>query len=153
MVKSRKEELLRLINIEVGKAKLMKDTTGFNVKNFGSYTASQSDDRYHAEGAAEITNAYFENLAKLLEQVKASSERACEEVAPPCYVELIYSNGENVKLYLVKHNALLPGVLLITPKSPIGLAIKDKKRGEPFSYEVVKGGDKISYSGTIAKIE
>jgi transcription elongation GreA/GreB family factor len=152
MIKSRKEELLRLIKVEVGKAKLMRDMTGFDVRNFGTISWRKSD-KYQAEDAAELTNKYFENLTKLLDEVKSASDSACETVTPVSFVEISYKSGEKVKLYLVESSTLLPGVLLITPKSPIGRAIVGKKQGDNFSYEIVKEDSKITYSGKIEKIE
>ena len=145
MIKSRKEEILKLINFEVGKAKLMMDVTGFDAKNAG--------DKYHEEEAANITKKYFENLSKLLDEVKSAPDNSPEIVKPICYVELNYESGERVKLYLVRNYTLVTGALLITSESPIGRAIVGKKQSDNFSYEIVKGESKITYSGKIEIIE
>ncbi len=153
MTKSRKNELLRLINIELGKAEISTEKTSADVKTFGKYSWSESGDKYHSESAAELAQEFLANLRKLCEEVESVNDEKSDSASPVSYIEISYDSGETAKFYLVNKNALLPGILLITPNSPIGKAVIGKKEKDGFSYEIISAAKKKVFSGKILKIE
>ena len=140
MTKSKKEELLKLINLEIGKV-------GISTKK------TSAGDKYHSESATELAQEFLLNLKKLRDEVENANEEKSDTAAPVSYLELSYETGERVKFYLVKKNALLPGILLITSSSPIGKEVRDKKEGDRFSYETKSHGQTKTFAGKIVKIE
>ncbi len=140
MTKSKKEELLKLINLEIGKV-------GISTEKISA------GDKYHSESAAELAQEFLLNLKRLRDEVENANDEKSATAAPVSYLELSYETGERVKFYLVEKNALLPGILLITSNSPIGKAVKDKKEGDRFSYETEPHGQTKTFTGKIDKIE
>lgn len=153
MVKTRKEALLKLINLEIEKAQISTEKTSVDVKTFGKYSWSESGDKYHSESAAQLAQEYLANLRKLREEVEASNKEKSAVALPISYVEIVYDSRESAKFYFVNKGALLPGVLLITPSSPIGQAINNKKEGDSFSYQIGKGDKTKEFKGKIVKVE
>jgi transcription elongation GreA/GreB family factor len=140
MTKSKKEEFLKLINLEIGKVGISTEKTS-------------AGDKYHSESAAELAQEFLLNLKKLRDEVENTNDEKSDIAASVSYLELSYETGERVKFYLVEKNALLPGILLITTSSPIGKEVRDKKEGDRFSYEIKSHGQTKTFAGKIDKIE
>ena len=151
MNRLRKDKLLGLINLEIGKVSLSVTKTSEDKKIRRS--RSQAGDRYHAESAALITQKYLSALKSLRKEIISCSDGPSSSAKPVSYVVLEYDNGERVEFYFVKNRALVTGVLLITQDSPIGKAILNKKEGGAFSYNIKKGEETITYSGKVKQVE
>lgn len=153
MTKSRKDELLRRINLELGKAEISTEKTSAGVKTFGKYSWSESGDKYHSESAAELAQEFWLNLKKLRDEVENANDEKSISATPVSYLEISYNSSETAKFYLVNKSALLPGILLITPNSPIGKAVIGKKVGDDFSYKIKLPEKSKLYKGKIERIE
>lgn len=153
MNKLRKEYLLKLINKEVAKAELAAQATAEAARQLKNASPYQAGDRYRSESSAQVARQYLERLKALRDEIVASPDKIYSKVKPVSFVELVYENGENAEFYYVKNVALLPGIMVISKNSPIGLAIFGKKQWDSFTYEVDSGGEKKSFSGRIIHIE
>lgn len=153
MLKGRKENLLKLINLEIGKVKLSTENSNTKASNIREYSLPLIGDKYHAESTVELAQEYYQNLVKLREEINNCSDDVSKLASPVSYVELNYKSGESINFYLVIKGALLPGVLIITSNSPIGKAVRGKKEGDSFSYQIDTGGGKTEHSGVVQKVE
>lgn len=92
---------------------------------------SQSGDREHATGQAEIIAESLVRLHKLLDEIETSIKRKVpEEIKETCFVSLKYENNDKKNMFLVKNLYLLPRVNLVSFNSELGKALKGAKVGD-----------------------
>lgn len=64
-------------------------------------------------------------------------------------VRILFMTGQRKKFYLASTNVKLPGIQLVTPQSPLGATLVNKRVGQQVSYQV--GETKIA--ATIISVE
>lgn len=110
--------------------------------NAPSAMESQHDTtRETMEKEAGAQNEVIKSLEQFKEILAKSNDKSQIEEGATFSANL--SNGEKLQhIVFASINVGLPGVQIITSKSPIGMALAGKKVGESFSYEA--GGNKIT---------
>jgi len=112
---------------------------------------SIAGERKHAETELKLTQGLLEKAQMIRREVTASSEASLVRVFPPCFVviELEGNKKKENRFYFLEVGSQIPGLKMISPSSPLGQAILNKRVGEHFSCEV----ETATISGTIKKIE
>lgn len=121
--------LLRIVDLELQKAQKYYDVSKESAQEIAKTALtshSQAGDRFHSQGAMEISKERLNGILKLkeeLEKVKDRKELMFIEV--PCYVKT-----DKTDFYLVKNAILITGVRLVSEKSEIGKELINKKVGD-----------------------
>lgn len=116
---------------------------------------SAAGEREYTRQQAKIASENFEKLESLGREVsEAVTEPVPETIRPVCLVTVEYlapegqrigesdlprrqaGNRKEETFYFVSKSVYLNGVKLISPESPIGMAVAEKSVGEGFEYEV-----------------
>ena len=87
---------------------------------------SQAGNRFHSQGAMEISKERLNGILKLkeeLERIKDRKELYFTEV--PCYIKT-----DKTEFYLVKNAILITGVKLVSLQSELGKEIINKQAGD-----------------------
>jgi transcription elongation GreA/GreB family factor len=96
---------------------------------------SQSGDRFHSQGQAEIAQEKAERLESVLTRVKRELEnKVPEKIFPICWVNLEYEDGIKDGFYYIDEPLSLPGYKFVSSNSPFGGSLAGKKVGDSFEY-------------------
>lgn len=151
MTKEEKDLLQNYIKEEIQKAK-QSALQADEASKFIISGPSQSGDRYHAQNAADLANAYVLELEKLNKEIENAKEEINEYIKPVSHVEVRYDDGNNLDFYLVENAASLTRFLFISKGSPLGNSIVGKKVGDTFNYKLGEGDSQKTFSGKILKV-
>ena len=122
-------ELLRIVDLELQKAQKYYDVTkesAHEIAKTALTSHSQAGDRFHSQGAMEISKERLNGILKLkeeLERIKDRKELYFTEV--PCYIKT-----DKTDFYLVKNAILITGVKLVSLQSELGKEIINKQAGD-----------------------
>lgn len=108
-MQTRLDKFLVVVQKELGKAEENHAQAKINASEVAAsaaYSPSQSGDRFHSQGAADIAKKRVAALKKLKEEIESGTPRFIEK------------GGKG--FFLVKNIALVPGVDLISVSSPVG---------------------------------
>lgn len=142
-------KVLKLLEVEIEKVRESAEKTDEASKDKMS-GFSAAGDKYHARNASDLTKRYLQRLKLLKDEITGASSSIPETVGTPCFLEIVYDDGQSAQLYLVKNAVSLPDLSFISPDFPMGLAVLGKKTGELFSYQSKDGK---TYSGKIVRLE
>ena len=110
---------------------------------------SQSGDRFHSQGQADIAIEMAARLSGALKRVgEELTRKAPEEITPICFVNLEYDDGTKDGLYYLEEPLSIAGNKFVSSNSPFGVALAGKKVGESFIFE----SSDIKRSGKITSI-
>lgn len=128
-MRSKRGELLNIVNSEFEKAKknyeLIKKAAQ-EINASASASPSQSGDRFHAQGAADLAKQKLEAITNLKNEIElAVDENTPDVVTPPCFVNF---GGEEI--YLVDNVVTIGGLKFVSSKSPLGQNLLGKKVGD-----------------------
>lgn len=142
-------EVLEILNTEIAKiqvnAKITDDASKQRLTGW-----SAAGDKYHAQAAADLTKSYLKRLELLKGELEKAPAGTSKIIKPPCFVRIVFTDGEVCDLFLVKNAVSLPNASFISEESPLGKAVLGKVNGDPFSYEL---NDGKKYSGKIIALE
>jgi hypothetical protein len=82
---------------------------------------------------ANLNIGLLEELKIAKEEIVASN--SCNKAESGAFINAEV-NGKNLNLLYLHKRINLPGIIVITPNSPIGQAIKDKSAGDEVVYSV-----------------
>lgn len=102
-------ELLSLVKKELKKAEknyLQAKTSASEVAASAAHSPSQSGDRYHSQGAADIAGLRVEAIRKLKKEIETGNAHFIEK--------------DGRALFLVRNITLIPGAKLVSVDSPVG---------------------------------
>lgn len=153
MNQAKKQILLKILDQEIKKAKAVAQKRRATAKVYARASRSQQGDRRYFENIADLTESDLEELLTFKKELAVASEKSATSVKPVCFVTLEYQDGTTNQFYFVPLSVRLPGLQLITPPSPLGQAIKAKKAGETFSYQIQRENKTLAFSGKVVKIE
>ncbi|MCL4389772.1 MAG: GreA/GreB family elongation factor [Patescibacteria group bacterium] len=149
----RKKQVLKLLeqhlNTKKSHVESAKSTArGYAEQSIESWSINAF--RPAAEAVVDFAKTLLWDAESLQREITASSDQPSVIITPPCFVSVRYNQpaGKTAEFFLVSSNVKLPGVQLITQKSPLGLAVTGKKIGDKFSYQTSE-----EFSGVIDKIE
>ncbi len=147
--------LLQALEKEIQKATLIAEQSLESALEIGRESAaspSMSGDREFAANQASLNQENLINLKTLKEQVEFFQQQPVPQKAQPiCSLSLFYIKGSGPEqFYLVLNSIYLEGFLFISPHSPLGKAIIDKRVDENFKYITQTGN---LTKGRILKIE
>ena len=111
---------LKSVNNEVKKAEQnykQAKKSALEIAASASSSPSQSGDRYHSQGTADLAKQRFEEVKKLKDEIKVKGETV-----------IVTYDGE--ELILVDNPVLLPGFKIVSTKSPLGIKLADIKHDE-----------------------
>lgn len=121
-----------------------------DVAKSASASPSQSGDRFHAQGQADIAKEYVSNLEDINTEIEDELKiDTFSEIRPVCWVEVEYDNKDIDKFYYLSEPLALAGYKFVSSKSPFGLVLTGKKVGDDFEFKTTE----VNRSGKIAKIE
>lgn len=146
------KELLEIVKTHLDKARVAATEARWAAKRMRGASRSQQGDRKFFENAADLAEsnlAELEELSKVIDNQKIDTKKLVE---PICTVELEFGKGEKTKFFFIPARAGITDSRFLTPQSPLGQAILDKKTGEKFAYEIDQEGQRKSFSGKITKI-
>jgi len=149
MNKARTDKLIGLLALEIEKIKESAQKTD-EAANMVTTGLSESGDKYHTQGAADLTKSYLKRLNLLKKELESATKDNSKTAKPPCFLQISFSDGGFTELYLVKNAVSLPSISFISSDSPLGKAVYGKKAGDIFSYSL---NDSNNYSGKIVEIE
>lgn len=113
-----------------------------------SYSAA--GDAEHARNSANLSLQKAATLKKLMVELESSLSAQIPITAKfVCFVSVELGGGATKDLYLVENPVFISGFNLISPDSPLGAALLEKRAGDLFLY---KSGTQ-SFSGKILEIE
>ncbi len=97
---------------------------------------SQSGDRFHSQGQADIAKENLKNLEGVLKEL--NNELLLSEIPqairPSCWIELEFDGGKKESYFYLKNPLVVKGYSIISSKSPFGSILLDKKVGDRFEY-------------------
>jgi hypothetical protein len=111
------EAFLKAIDEEYRKAeKIYKEArkSAQEVAAAASASPSQSGDRFHSQGTADLAKLKFDSISRLKVEVGEKGEKICTEY-----------KGETV--FLVDNPILISGFKIVSTKSPLGQIILGSK--------------------------
>lgn len=153
MKKEKKKILLDNLNRAIEKTKLTAEKKRATAKHFRGASRSQQGDRRYFENIADLAESNLAELLSLKAEVADSPEKTSQIAKPVCFIKIEEENGQTNQFYYVSQGTSLPNLQLLTPRSPLGQAIKGKKENESFTFQTQKDNQIIKYSGKIKKIE
>src|SRR3990172_3423574 len=113
------EKLLQAIDVEYKRAeKIYKDAkkSAQEVAASAQHSPSQSGDRYHSQGSADLAKQKFDFISSFRTEIKEAVDLEIpDKISVPCYLKL----GED-ELYLVSNPVLISGLKIVSSKSPLG---------------------------------
>lgn len=153
MPREKINNLYLLLKEEVARAQKVADEVrnAANEIARSSYNSlSQSGDRFHSQGQADIAMERVKRLTSVLEKVeKESKNKAPESITPVCFVNLEYKDGAKDGFYFVDEPLSLADYKFVSVNSPFGIILKDKKVGDNFEYLI----SEAKRTGRIISIE
>ena len=153
MIREKIDELYVVLKEEVSRAQKVADKVKIAANEIAksSYNSpSQSGDRFHSQGQADIAKERAERLEKVLARVeKELGNKVPENISPICWVNLEYEDATKDGFYYVDEPISVSGYKFVSSSSPFGTILKDKKAGDNFEYLI--SGNKIS--GKVVLIE
>lgn len=153
MKPAKKKELLTKLRVEIKKAKEMAAKKKKAARVFKVASRSQQGDKLYYENAFYMAQDHLLRLLEFEKEVTSTEEKTPDRVEPISFVTVEYMEGGAASFYFVKTGLRLAETILISPGSPLGQAIEEKKEGESFSYQVETDDRTISRAGKIRKIE
>ncbi|MFC1790247.1 GreA/GreB family elongation factor [Patescibacteria group bacterium] len=153
MEKSKKTILQKTLINEISRTRELAFKRRRTAKFFrGASRSAQGDRKYH-ENMADLAESAFEDLLAFEKELASFPESASQKAFPGSYITIKYQDGETQEFYFLDRSIRLPGLQILSPSSPLGQAIKGKKAGEGFDYQVERDDRCLSFTGTITKIE
>ncbi|OGM14889.1 hypothetical protein A3A76_02055 [Candidatus Woesebacteria bacterium RIFCSPLOWO2_01_FULL_39_23] len=153
MTRNKLNELLNKVEREVEEIKVRTEKVvgAANEIARSSYNSpSQSGDRYHSQSQADLAKSSLINMQDFQQMLKQSLERDLpESIAPICYVELIFNDGETSSFFYVEESPSVISFKFVSSSSPLGLAIIGKRISEEFELML----ENKSRKGIISSIE
>jgi hypothetical protein len=123
------KELLRIVDLELQKAQKYYDATkesAHEIAKTALTSHSQAGDRFHSQGAMEISKERLNGILKLKEELERIKDRIeLEFTEVPCYIKT-----DKTDFYLVKNAILITGVKLVSLQSELGKEIINKQVGD-----------------------
>jgi transcription elongation GreA/GreB family factor len=111
---------------------------------------SQSGDRFHSQGQADIAKERVERFEKAFARVEKELENKIpESISPICWVNLEYKDATKDGFYYVDEPLSVPGYKFVSSGSPFGNILKDKMVEDNFKYSIT-GNER---SGKVVSIE
>jgi hypothetical protein len=111
---------------------------------------SQSGDRFHSQGQADITMEVATRFSSALKKVEEEVAKEIPEgIAPTCFIELAYKDGTKDGFYYLDEPITLSGIKIISSNSPFAVVLAGKKIGDSFEFVL----DDFKKSGKIISIE
>lgn len=105
--------LLQSVNVEIKKAERnykQAKKSALEIAASASSSPSQSGDRYHSQGTADLAKQRFEEIKKLRQEIEIKGETV-----------IVNYGGE--ELILVDNPVLISGFKIVSTKSPLGLKL------------------------------
>lgn len=139
MARKKLEELLALLEGEVAKAKKAAENTrksADEIAKSAAHSPSQSGDRTHSQGQADITEAYFKRIIAFEKRIKIALAETPNTIQTPCFVGVKFTDGKESSFYLVEDPIVISGITLVSAVSPLGSALIGKKPGSKFAFRV-----------------
>jgi len=145
---------LTLLDEILDRKKAHVDSTKEAARNYAEQAIESSSInafRPNAEAAVDFAKQLLMDTEALYQELSKSSDLPPDQVMAPCYVVIQYEKLTNktLEICFVSTNLKLPGLSLVTPKSPLGQAIAGKRVGDKISFSI---GEVVS-SGEILNIE
>jgi transcription elongation GreA/GreB family factor len=126
------EELSLVVERAAKESKLAADEASHGMAQ--SY--SVAGDVEHARNTANLSLEKAKQVKKLKEEIEASlNTEVPTAVGPVCFASLEFDDGSKKDIYVVENPVFVSGFSLISINSPLGKTLKERKVGEPFSYE------------------
>lgn len=121
--------ILKVIDDEYGKAKKYFDLSKESAQEIAKTALtshSQAGDRFHSQGAMEISKERLNGISKLKAELEKVKEREnLEFVEVPCYIKT-----DKAEFYLVENTILINGIKLVSSNSEIGKELINKQVGD-----------------------
>ena len=96
---------------------------------------SQSGDRFHSQGQADIAKSSLDNLELLISDIKkVFQDEIPTQIKPPCYVKIDYGDRGISEMFVVNYPTDASGVKLVSSSSPLGEALLGKSVGESIVF-------------------
>lgn len=122
-------DLLKIVDLELQKAQKYYEVTKESAQEIAKTALtshSQAGDRFHSQGAMEISKQRLNGILKLKEELEKSKDRKeLIFIEAPCYIKT-----DKTDFYLVKNAVLITGVRLVSEESEIGKELINKKVGD-----------------------
>lgn len=138
MIRPKLQTLLDLINTELAKTKEFAEKTKVAAQEVAKSAAaspSQSGDRAHSQGTADIVEEKLGRIVLLKTEIEECLEKAIPEtVSSPCYIKLESASLGTLEYYLVQNPVLIDKVKLISTQSPLALELLGKRVGESTTF-------------------
>jgi len=154
MVRVKLVKLLERLEDEIKIAKKRAGdthTAASEIARAAASSPSQSGDRTHAEGQALLSKKLLTELNNLKSEVMNFADKDVPTlVEVPCYLEVVFSNGEKREFYLVRTPVNICGVNLVSRESLLGQVVQGRKVGDEF--ELKKEGQQ-GRAGEVLKVE
>lgn len=110
---------------------------------------SASGDREHAKNAAILNEQKVNQMKLFLQELEeAVNHPIPDTIQPVCHFEVKFLDNSFRRFIIVNNPIYLEGVNIISPNSPIGHAVLNKKVGDTFSYQV----SDVPISGVISEV-
>lgn len=139
MARKKLEMLVSTLQKEVAKAKKAAESTKKSAEEIAksaAHSPSQSGDRTHSQGQADITEAYFKRVIAFQERIKAALTETPDTVQAPCFVTIKFADGKESSFYLVEDPIVISGFTLVSAVSPLGSVLVNKKPGSKFVFKI-----------------
>lgn len=134
-MRTKLKALLNSINVEYKKAeKIYKDAknSAQEIAASASASPSQSGDRFHAQGTADLAKQKFEFISLFKKEIEESLDLDIpDKVAAPCYIKL-----KSSEIYLVNNPVLISGLKIVSSDAPLGSSLLGEKIGEEEIIEI-----------------
>lgn len=139
MKKERKMYLLRQIDAEIKRRLQYVEGAKEVTNSFISASPSESGDRLLYRLLYQLADNALKKLIHLKNEIESSSNDTATIIAPPCYVEVRFPEGEVESFYLVNNVVNIDSINFVSPKSPLGKALLGRCQGETVTYSVAQG--------------
>ena len=139
MKKERKMYLLRQINAEIKRRLQYVEGAKEVTNSFISASPSESGDRLLYRLLYQLADSALDKLIQLKNEIESSSNDTVTIIAPPCYIEIRFPEGDVESFYLVNNVANIDGIDFVSSKSPLGKALLGRRQGEKVTYSTAQG--------------
>lgn len=100
---------------------------------------SIAGDLEHARNTAILSENRIGELRKLKKEIVLIANRLVNTINPPCFVVVKFKSGVTKEFYFVDNPVYISGLNLISPDSPIGRALVNKRVADSFNYSLPDG--------------
>ena len=148
--------LLTELNLEIEKASASAELSreiAADMSKIAAGSPSSSGDRIHSVNKAMLSESTLRKLELFKREIEDTIMHAApDEVEPVCVVVIKY-DGDNMheEIFLANNAVNIKNHTIISPKSPLGQAIVNKRPGDNFKYVLPGRGKTIN--GSIVKIK